>query len=82
MKKNAIAAEDVDGCPILSKMAIIIIQTERAAQPQIIVHRRPMRSRYSAGTVLPIGNMIWMKPAMSKAVFGSTPTLETRTVGV
>lgn len=56
-KKNAIAAEDVFDLPMLSRMDIIIMQIESAAQPQIMVQRRPILSRAKAGTVLPIGNM-------------------------
>lgn len=50
-------AEEQASLPMLSNMDIIIMQIDSAAHPQIIVHRRPMRSKASAGAVLPIGNI-------------------------
>jgi hypothetical protein len=57
-KKKATAADAGAFSPVLSKAASIIMQIERPAHPQIIVHRRPIRSRASAGRRLPIGNIL------------------------
>jgi hypothetical protein len=57
-KKKATAADAGAFSPVLSKAAKNIMQSDRPAQPQIMVHRRPMRSRASAGRRLPIGNIL------------------------
>ena len=57
-KKKVTAAEAVAFCPLLRRAASIIMQIERPAQPQIMVQRRPMRSRASAGRRLPMGNIL------------------------
>ena len=76
-----IDAEEV-GCRLkLSSTANNIMQRDRQAQPQIMVQRRPIRSRAKAGSRLPIGNMSWMKPAMRSAVDGSRPTFLVKAVG-
>ena len=60
-KKKAIDAEAVFVSTLLPRklirIAIIIMQIDRAAHPQIIVHLRPMRSNANAGKVLPTTNM-------------------------
>ena len=60
----------------------IIIQMESRPEPIIMVLRRPILSRKSAGMVLPIGNIRLTKPATRIAVCGSMPTFSTRTDGM
>jgi len=80
-KKNVTDADEVASRLKLRRTASIIMQMVRPAQPQIMVHRRPIRSRKKAGSKFPIGNMSWMKPAMSSAMSLLSPTLEVRAVG-
>ena len=76
------AAEEVFLVPILSRMAIIIMQMLRQALPQIIVHLRPMRSRAKAGNVFPTMNINSTKPAIRREVLRGVPTFSTRTDGM
>lgn len=59
-KKKVTAAEAVVlfVSATLSKAAKNIMHKDNPAQPQIIVHLRPMRSRASAGRRLPMGNIL------------------------